>query len=148
MCYAYSIEGWGHTADPVFDGGIAVPSLPKRPCAVPGCPNFACKGGARCAEHDRLQPRRIARESDALYKTGAWRALRTQQLRRAPLCAECLRAGKIVPATEVDHITPHKGDVNLFFDAKNLQSLCKKCHARKTAREDGGFGNPKRNPGA
>ncbi|MCR8827199.1 HNH endonuclease [Photobacterium sp. TY 1-4] len=39
------------------------------------------------------------------------------------------------PATDVDHITPHKGDRRLFFDQSNWQSLCKSCHSRKTARE-------------
>lgn len=46
------------------------------------------------------------------------------------------------PATLVDHVKPHKGDAKLFRDARNWQPMCKPCHARKTAREDGGFGNP------
>ncbi|MDD4570646.1 MAG: HNH endonuclease signature motif containing protein [Tepidanaerobacteraceae bacterium] len=50
---------------------------------------------------------------------------------------ECLKAKRITPATVVDHIKPHKGDVKLFFDINNLQSLCKTCHDRKTAKEDG-----------
>ena len=57
-----------------------------------------------------------------------------------PLCAECERQGKVTPATEVDHIVPHKGDKKLFWDQNNWQSLCHECHSRKTAREDGGFG--------
>ena len=47
-------------------------------------------------------------------------------------------------AREVDHIEPHKGDDTLFWDQDNWQPLCKPCHSRKTATEDGGFGNPKR----
>jgi 5-methylcytosine-specific restriction protein A len=44
-------------------------------------------------------------------------------------------------ATVVDHIIPHQGDMTLFWDAdSNWQSLCKTCHDRKTATEDGGFG--------
>ena len=39
--------------------------------------------------------------------------------------------GKIVPATVVDHITPHKGDPVLFWDsANNWQSLCADHHSR------------------
>nr|DAE96978.1 MAG TPA: HNH endonuclease [Caudoviricetes sp.] len=49
--------------------------------------------------------------------------------------------GEIVPATEVDHIIPHRGDQKLFWDMSNWQALCHNCHSAKTAREDGGFGN-------
>ncbi len=44
---------------------------------------------------------------------------------------------RITLATVVDHIKPHKGDERLFFDINNLQPLCKPCHDRKTAKEDG-----------
>ena len=70
-----------------------------------------------------------------------WRKLRTAFLAKNPLCAECKRAGKVKPATDVDHIVPHHGDQKLFWDVSNLQALCKRCHSRKTAKEDGGFGN-------
>jgi 5-methylcytosine-specific restriction protein A len=29
----------------------------------------------------------------------------------------------------------------LFWDQSNWQPLCHTCHSKKTAREDGGFGN-------
>jgi len=48
-----------------------------------------------------------------------------------------LKAERVAPATVVDHIEPHKGDEELFYDINNLQSLCKSCHDRKTAKEDG-----------
>jgi 5-methylcytosine-specific restriction protein A len=41
----------------------------------------------------------------------------------------------------VDHIVPHKGDMRLFWDPRNHQGLCERCHNSKTAREDGGFGH-------
>jgi 5-methylcytosine-specific restriction protein A len=37
----------------------------------------------------------------------------------------------------VDHIVPHRGDERLAFDRDNLQGLCKSCHDRKTATENG-----------
>lgn len=77
----------------------------------------------------------------ALY--GAmWRKARAHFLRSHPLCmcAECKSEGLIVSATVVDHVIPHRGDVRLFWDQTNWQSLTKPCHDRKTAREDGGFG--------
>jgi 5-methylcytosine-specific restriction protein A len=57
---------------------------------------------------------------------------------------ECKAAGRVTAATMVDHIIPHRGDQKLFWDSEhNWQSGCKLCHDRKTAREDGGFGNPR-----
>ena len=49
-----------------------------------------------------------------------------------PLCAFCQAEGKIVPATVVDHIIPHRGDQRLFWDQTNWESLCKECHDKKT----------------
>jgi 5-methylcytosine-specific restriction protein A len=53
----------------------------------------------------------------------------------------CQAEGHTVSATDVDHITPHKGNKELFYDVSNLQSLCHSHHSQKTAKEDGGFGN-------
>lgn len=53
-----------------------------------------------------------------------------------PLCRRCLLLDKLVPAQVVDHIRPHRGDMFLFWDRANWQSLCKRCHDRKTASED------------
>ena len=43
-------------------------------------------------------------------------------------------------ASVVDHRVPHRGDMALFWDSSNWQSMAKECHDRKTATEDGGFG--------
>ncbi len=69
-----------------------------------------------------------------------WQALRLTHLAEHPLCVTCLPLGEIVEATEVDHITPHEGDQKKLFDKRNLQSLCKPCHSRKTVTTDGGLG--------
>lgn len=63
-----------------------------------------------------------------LYNRKAWKQLRLDHLTKEPLCVFCLRDGKLTPATVVDHITPHKGSVDLFFSPTNLQSLCKLHH--------------------
>lgn len=73
-----------------------------------------------------------------------WQKTRRIFLHRNPLCVECRRLGYYVPATEVDHIKPHKGDKKLFWDEKNWQGLCESHHSAKTARENRGFGNPER----
>ena len=63
-----------------------------------------------------------------LYDRAAWKRLRLEQLRREPWCAFCLRSGHQVPAQVVDHVIPHRGDEQLFFDPDNLASLCKQHH--------------------
>lgn len=62
-------------------------------------------------------------------------------LSRNPLCVHCFKEGRYISAKIVDHIIPHKGDMKLFWDSENHQPLCESCHNKKTAKEDGGFGN-------
>lgn len=64
----------------------------------------------------------------ALYATTAWRHLRARHLREHPLCVDCLTLGAYTPATVVDHIRPHRGNLQLFLDPANLQSMCKPHH--------------------
>ena len=72
------------------------------------------------------------------YGSRRWKAKRLAQLRAEPLCAFCLREGKITPATVADHVTPHKGDEGLFWSGE-LQSLCAHHHNRdKQVIERGG----------
>lgn len=76
------------------------------------------------------------------YKTANWAKLRKCQLTREPLCRFCKRLGDINPANTVDHIKPHKGNMDLFFDRNNLQSLCKTCHSsiKQKIEKSGDFG--------
>jgi 5-methylcytosine-specific restriction protein A len=55
-----------------------------------------------------------------------------------PVCCMCQRAR----STHADHKIPHGGDWRLRFSIRNGQGLCHKCHSIKTAKHDGGFGNP------
>ena len=50
-------------------------------------------------------------------------------LRAHPLCAMCDKVGIITAATVVDHITPHDGNYDLFWDMDNWQPLCASCHS-------------------
>jgi len=59
-----------------------------------------------------------------LYKTGRWQRLRRLHLATSPLCIMCLEEGRVEPAGVVDHIAQHHGNLALFFDSGNLQSLC------------------------
>jgi len=74
-----------------------------------------------------------------LYNSKRWYRLRYYQLQKQPLCEFHLRRNQVISASIVDHITPHKGDVALFHDPDNLQSLCKRCHdSVKQRLENGG----------
>lgn len=118
-----------------------MPSKPKRPCNFHGCPRLTCD---RYCEQHRVETRRYDRYRGNSTQRGydaRWRKSRITFLRRHPLCVECQKEGHITPAVVVDHIKPHKGDMNLFWDETNWQPLCKPHHDIKTAREDGGFGN-------
>ena len=108
-----------------------MPSKPKRPCRFPGCPNF-CENGVYCKDHIQYSTDRVRGGASARGYNSEWRSARTDFLQRNPLCAECMRNGKLTPATVVDHVIPHRGNKRLFWDEKNWQSLCKACHDRKT----------------
>ena len=104
-----------------------MPNKPKRPCRHPGC--FRLSDGVYCEEHRAL----YARENAAARGYDKrWQKARALYLRQHPLCLSCLREKRIVPATVVDHIIPHRGDDKLFWDQANWQPLCKACHDRKT----------------
>lgn len=68
------------------------------------------------------------------YKTARWQKSRELFLRQHPLCVECAKEGRDVPATDVDHIRPHRGNYDLFWNVTNWQPLCGWHHDRKTAR--------------
>lgn len=123
-----------------------MPTAPKKPCAHPGCAELI-SSGSRCPAHERTQRRDEDSRRDpavrALYNSTRWRE--TSRLYRAsnPLCVRCGTLAEVV-----DHIVPHRGDYQRFWDAGNWQSMCATCHNLKTYHEDGAFGqsridNPK-----
>jgi len=81
----------------------------------------------------------VDRRTDARGYTRRWKKYRAGWLRKHPLCGDrltgrsaehssCARAGRAVAGTDVDHIIPHRGDMGLFWDPENHQSLCGTCH--------------------
>ena len=123
-----------------------VPAVPLFAiCRHPGCGCRIEFGERFCEKHKadaakRYEPRKRLTAHQRGY-TSRWRRVSQEFLKAHPLCAECERQGRITPATCVDHIKPHRGDFHLFWDQSNWQPLCTACHSRKTAAEDGGFGN-------
>ena len=61
------------------------------------------------------------------YDSQRWRNLRRHQLQAHPLCKHCAERALVTVATVVDHVVPHKGDINKFWLGE-LQSLCDGCH--------------------
>ncbi|MCE5270835.1 HNH endonuclease [bacterium] len=121
-----------------------MPCAPPKPCAHPGCPALVERGRRYCPKHQRQERQRSdeARGTAAERGYGSrWQRASKRFLEKNKLCAECERQDRLTKATVTDHIVPHKGNQKLFWDQSNWQPLCKPCHDRKTAREDGGFGN-------
>jgi 5-methylcytosine-specific restriction protein A len=111
-------------------------------CRHPGCGKLLDATGyceAHAKQHQRQADTRRGTSSERGYNY-RWQKARATFLKGSPLCRHCKKLGMVRAATEVDHIIPHRGDQQLFWDTSNWQGLCKPCHSRKTAREDGGFG--------
>ena len=95
-----------------------MPPRPLKVCRHAGCHELTRDPSGYCPKH-----------KDAAEA-------RAQILMDEPLCRECRKAGRIVPATDVDHIVARAdGGTD---DRSNLQPLCHACHSRKTVRENGG----------
>mgnify|MGYP000223311406 CR=1 FL=1 len=78
------------------------------------------------------------------YDLSAWRHhFRPRELRKRPLCEDCLDVGITRPSVELDHITALK-DGGALLDPRNVRALCTPCHSRKTIARDGGFGQQQR----
>lgn len=123
--------------------GGSMPNKLKTPCAFPGCPELCEIGQQYCYRHQRQKRSQYDKERGSAAKRGydtRWKKARALFLKEHPLCVKCLQEGKITLATVVDHIVPHKGDYELFWDENNWQPLCKFHHDQKTAKEDGRWG--------
>lgn len=108
-----------------------------RTCPEPGCPHIISDGEKyrsgceRCViRKEKAQPWGNKKRLP-FYSSSRWQKLRRFMLATHPFCAVCQR----VLATELDHIVSATEDKpELWYDTDNLQTICRACHAEKTAR--------------
>ena len=112
-----------------------MPRKPNVPCQHPGCAELIAPGTMYCEKHKVLHPE-TKRSAGSRGYGGAWQKARRQFLNTHPLCEECMKNGRYVKATDVDHVIAHRGDEKLFWDRSNWRALCHSCHSKKTAKED------------
>ncbi len=117
----------------------AMPLAIKTPCCHRGCRELVrgryCPPHAKAHNRERRKLYDTNRPKQRLYDTVTWRRRSKAYLRRHPLCERCQKKGRAQPATEVDHIEPHGGNLEKFWDTDNWQALCHSCHSAKTQRE-------------
>lgn len=117
-----------------------------RPCTYPLCPHVTNHPTGYCEQHLTLYHRQVNANRGTSTERGynyRWHKASKLFLNEHPLCAICLKKDPpVIRAAEcVDHIVPHKGNQELFWDVNNWQSACLQCNSEKAAREEGAFGN-------
>jgi 5-methylcytosine-specific restriction endonuclease McrA len=78
-------------------------------------------------------------KNDSFYNSWPWRKVRKAFKIKNPLCVYCLKNDIVTPMKVVDHIVPIKAGGDPLKES-NLQSLCEKCHNKKSANESRGYG--------
>ncbi len=107
-----------------------MPSRPNTPCLHPGCAALVPYGA-----HKPMHSEEVRSAGSRGYGR-AWQKARKQYLSAHPLCVECMKEGRYVRVTDVDHIIPHRGDQRLFWERSNWQALCHGHHSMKTRAHD------------
>ena len=115
-----------------------MPTKPKKYCTYPGCKDFALKHSNYCSRHRTTQSG-IKRPNPNQRGYGAtWRRVREKVL---------INAG--IPRAEwglydVDHRPAYNPAIEPDHNKYTLVPMLHAEHSKKTAREDGGFGNKSR----
>lgn len=81
-----------------------------------------------------MSRREYQRHSRRITRGPRWASLRQQALKRDEWkCVECNARQRL----EIDHIEPVRHRPDLAYELSNLQTLCVRCHSRKTRIEIG-----------
>ena len=110
---------------------FAAPSICGCGRAIPSGHRCSCRIVAhreRTKAHDAKRGSARSRGYDS-----KWDRERAAFLKLNPTCQLCP-----APATVVDHKTPHKGDMGLFWNRSNWQGLCAHCHSSTKQRIERG----------
>ena len=70
------------------------------------------------------------------YSTDRWARIKKQQLLAHARCQFCLERGIVTPAEICDHIEPHHGDPQKFWNTDNWQPLCRPHHDGTKQRQE------------
>ena len=94
----------------------------------------------------RLQVKRATQKLDSSWRSNKsstergygyrWQKARERFLRSNPLCVYCKAKGRVEVANVVDHIVPHRGNQEIFWDESQWQALCKSCHDSTKQKEE------------
>lgn len=121
-----------------------MPRKSMRKCSELHCPNLT--NDTYCAKHskdredrDRQSDREYKRlrqdkKEQSFYSSSEWIRLRDYKKQCNPLCQHCLAQGKLTPVEVIDHVIEIKDNFSLRLSFDNLESLCNRCHAIKTAK--------------
>jgi hypothetical protein len=101
---------------------------------MPDAPPLFRPAWRKPAERPKEQRAPRGTRSERGY-TNDWFRARHVFLQDHPLCAYCDAEGRATPADVVDHVIPHRGDQDLFWDRRNWQALCKTHHDQKSRAE-------------
>lgn len=125
-----------------------MPPAPKKPCRKVGCNKLTTS--SYCNEHSKKHKEekiKKTRDYDKIRGTRTQRGYDNRWLRaskefiKGKVCVTCEKNGIAKMAECTDHIIPHKGNMELFWDKNNWQPLCLNCNSEKATKEEGGFGN-------
>lgn len=118
-----------------------MPTLPSNnKCSTLGCNNPRSKLHSCCIEHggkdtNTFKASEARKEFNSMYNTTQWKKLRIAKLSTQPLCQACLCDGRIVAASQVDHLFSWTALSKEAFYYNIFQSLCDSCHSQKSALE-------------
>jgi 5-methylcytosine-specific restriction enzyme A len=87
-------------------------------------------------ERDKQYNSRRDPEAMAFYNTAAWRKLSKVFLLQNPLCDDCKKLGRLVPATHAHHTLGLGENLEHAHDMATLQALCRPCHSRFHMKEN------------
>lgn len=104
----------------LFNEVIVIPKKPLKACKYLGCPRLT--EDKYCNEHKEFNIKERDTVTERAYNS-KWRSSRNRFLKANPLCVRCKAEGRLVKATVVDHIKPHRGDKKLSIPGLGFDGL-------------------------